>query len=190
MAREHSSPTLAIPYRDLGRTGEKVSAIGLGGWHLGLPHVDEQLEHPHRRAPRSTAASPSSTTPGTTTTARARSGWARRCATATGTSAFLMTKIDGRSKKEADAPARRIAAPAPDRSHRPGAASRGDPLRGPASHLRRGRRERGARRGAAGRQDPLHRLHRPQGPAHPPAHARRSRASTASPSTPCRCRST
>jgi aryl-alcohol dehydrogenase-like predicted oxidoreductase len=32
-----------IPYRTLGRTGERVSAIGLGGWHLGLQHVDEQL---------------------------------------------------------------------------------------------------------------------------------------------------
>jgi len=30
-------------YRVLGATGEKVSAIGLGGWHLGLPSVDEQL---------------------------------------------------------------------------------------------------------------------------------------------------
>jgi aryl-alcohol dehydrogenase-like predicted oxidoreductase len=32
-----------IPYRTLGRTGEKVSAIGLGGWHLGLERVDEPL---------------------------------------------------------------------------------------------------------------------------------------------------
>jgi aryl-alcohol dehydrogenase-like predicted oxidoreductase len=32
-----------IPYRTLGRTGERVSAIGLGGWHLGLEGVDEQL---------------------------------------------------------------------------------------------------------------------------------------------------
>jgi aryl-alcohol dehydrogenase-like predicted oxidoreductase len=31
-----------IPYRTLGRTGERVSAIGLGGWHLGLARVDEQ----------------------------------------------------------------------------------------------------------------------------------------------------
>ena len=32
-----------IPYRMLGTTGERVSAIGLGGWHLGLRTVDEQL---------------------------------------------------------------------------------------------------------------------------------------------------
>jgi aryl-alcohol dehydrogenase-like predicted oxidoreductase len=32
-----------IPYRALGKTGEAVSAIGLGGWHLGLKCVDEQL---------------------------------------------------------------------------------------------------------------------------------------------------
>ena len=30
-------------YRTLGSTGEKVSAIGVGGWHLGLAQVDEQM---------------------------------------------------------------------------------------------------------------------------------------------------
>src|ERR1043166_4218233 len=32
-----------MPYRLLGRTGQRVSAIGLGGWHLGLPAVSEAL---------------------------------------------------------------------------------------------------------------------------------------------------
>jgi aryl-alcohol dehydrogenase-like predicted oxidoreductase len=32
-----------IPYRLLGRTGERVSAIGLGGWHLGFESLDEAL---------------------------------------------------------------------------------------------------------------------------------------------------
>jgi len=30
-------------YRTLGSTGERVSAIGVGGWHLGLKTVDEKL---------------------------------------------------------------------------------------------------------------------------------------------------
>ncbi|MBW4443645.1 MAG: aldo/keto reductase [Plectolyngbya sp. WJT66-NPBG17] len=30
-------------YRELGNTGERVSAIGLGGWHLSLPKVNESL---------------------------------------------------------------------------------------------------------------------------------------------------
>jgi predicted aldo/keto reductase-like oxidoreductase len=30
-----------IPYRTLGRTGERISAIGLGGFHLGKPEVSE-----------------------------------------------------------------------------------------------------------------------------------------------------
>jgi len=31
-----------IPYRDLGHTGEKVSIVGIGGYHLGKPDVDPQ----------------------------------------------------------------------------------------------------------------------------------------------------
>ena len=37
-----STPTTDMPYRVLGRTGERVSAIGLGGWHLSFPRLDEQ----------------------------------------------------------------------------------------------------------------------------------------------------
>ncbi len=32
-----------VEYRVLGRTGERVSAIGVGGFHLGLPRVSEEL---------------------------------------------------------------------------------------------------------------------------------------------------
>ena len=32
-----------MQYRILGRTGERVSAIGLGGWHLGFTSIDERL---------------------------------------------------------------------------------------------------------------------------------------------------
>jgi predicted aldo/keto reductase-like oxidoreductase len=32
-----------IPYRKLGRTGEKVSAIGVGGYHIGVPSEEEGI---------------------------------------------------------------------------------------------------------------------------------------------------
>ncbi|HEY0795931.1 MAG TPA: aldo/keto reductase [Acidisarcina sp.] len=38
-----TQPHYEMPYRTLGSTGEKVSAIGLGGWHLSLKHVEEKL---------------------------------------------------------------------------------------------------------------------------------------------------
>src|ERR1700730_1010449 len=31
-----------VPRRTLGRTGEKVSMVGIGGYHLGSPSVEEQ----------------------------------------------------------------------------------------------------------------------------------------------------
>src|SRR6478736_6572179 len=40
---EGEMATPEMPYRTLGATGERVSAIGLGGWHLGLKHVDAKL---------------------------------------------------------------------------------------------------------------------------------------------------
>jgi aryl-alcohol dehydrogenase-like predicted oxidoreductase len=87
-------------YRELGSTGEKVSAIGIGGWHLALKHVDEELSlrivrtaidrginfmdnswdyndgESERRMGKALA-----------------DGYRER--------AFLMTKIDGRTKREA-----------------------------------------------------------------------------------------
>jgi predicted aldo/keto reductase-like oxidoreductase len=41
--RSGAGKETVVQYRELGSTGEKVSAIGLGGWHLALKHVDEPL---------------------------------------------------------------------------------------------------------------------------------------------------
>ena len=41
MPKIESNPEMI--YRVLGSTGEMVSAIGVGGWHLGFEKVDEQL---------------------------------------------------------------------------------------------------------------------------------------------------
>src|SRR5262249_44057263 len=87
-------------YRPLGSTGERVSAIGLGGWHLGLKKVDEQLS---LRIVR-TAIDRGITfldncwdyNDGASEIRMGkalREGYRDRV--------FLMTKIDGRSKKEA-----------------------------------------------------------------------------------------
>jgi len=90
----------SMPQRALGSTGEMVSAIGVGGWHLGLSHVSEDLS---LRIVRTAIDSGinfmdnswdynegiSETRMGKAL----RDGYRRK--------AFLMTKIDGRSKAEA-----------------------------------------------------------------------------------------
>jgi aryl-alcohol dehydrogenase-like predicted oxidoreductase len=37
------SQQMEMPMRTLGRTGVEVSLIGLGGWHLGFKYIDEEL---------------------------------------------------------------------------------------------------------------------------------------------------
>jgi aryl-alcohol dehydrogenase-like predicted oxidoreductase len=89
-----------MPYRVLGRTGEQVSAIGLGGWHLALPHVDEALSLRIIRTAIDRGINfmdnswdynegQSELRMGKAL----RDGYRERV--------FLMTKIDGRSKREA-----------------------------------------------------------------------------------------
>ena len=87
-------------YRVLGSTGERVSAIGLGGWHLGLPTVGEQLS---LRIVRSAVDRGVNFMDNSWDynggASEIRMGKALRDGYRD--KVFLMTKIDGRSKKEA-----------------------------------------------------------------------------------------
>src|SRR5436309_646018 len=89
-----------VPYRILGRTGERVSPIGVGGWHLGLEPVTEKLAIEIVRQALDRGINfldncwdyndgASETRMGKAL----RDGYRQK--------AFLMTKIDGRSKTAA-----------------------------------------------------------------------------------------
>src|SRR2546425_756725 len=87
-------------YRDLGTTGEKVSAIGVGGWHLGLSHIDERLAIRIVRTALDRGINfLDNCWDYNEGASEIRMGKALRDGYRE--KAFLMTKIDGRSKKEA-----------------------------------------------------------------------------------------
>jgi aryl-alcohol dehydrogenase-like predicted oxidoreductase len=87
-------------YRELGSTGERVSAIGLGGWHLSLKHVDEQLAiRIVRTAIDRGITFMDNSWDYNGGESEIRMGKALRDGYRD--KVFLMTKIDGRSRKEA-----------------------------------------------------------------------------------------
>lgn len=87
-------------YRSLGKTGERVSPIGLGGWHLGLPHVDEQLGFRIVRSAIDHGITfMDNSWDYNNGASEIRMGKALRDGYRD--KVFLMTKIDGRSKREA-----------------------------------------------------------------------------------------
>jgi aryl-alcohol dehydrogenase-like predicted oxidoreductase len=87
-------------YRSLGKTGERVSPIGLGGWHIGLPHVDEQLGFRIVRSAIDRGVTfMDNSWDYNEGASEIRMGRALRDGYRD--KAFLMTKIDGRSKREA-----------------------------------------------------------------------------------------
>lgn len=92
--------TSEMIYRTLGSTGERVSAIGVGGWHLGLKHVDEQLAI---RIVRSAVDRGINFLDNAWDYSEGDSEKRMGKALRDGyrDQAFVMTKIDGRSKKEA-----------------------------------------------------------------------------------------
>ncbi len=94
------NPKAEMPVRRLGRTGVEVSLIGLGGWHLGFKSIDEQLSIRMIRTAIDNGINfmdncwdynegASEIRMGKAL----RDGYRER--------AFLMTKIDGRTKQEA-----------------------------------------------------------------------------------------
>ena len=94
------SEVSGMPYRILGRTGARVSAIGLGGWHIGLETVPEALGIRLVQAAVDrgiTFLDNSWDYNGGASEIRMgkalREGYRQKV--------FLMTKIDGRSKAEA-----------------------------------------------------------------------------------------
>ncbi len=87
-------------YRTLGSTGEKVSAIGVGGWHLGLKTVDEQLAICIVRSAIDQGINfLDNSWDYNEGASELRMGKALRDGYRD--RSFVMTKIDGRSKKEA-----------------------------------------------------------------------------------------
>jgi len=100
MSNPGSSHSSGMLYRDLGRTGERVSAIGLGGWHLGLSHVDEKLSvRIVRSAVDRGITFMDNSWDYNDGASEKRMGKALRDGYRD--KVFLMTKIDGRSKEEA-----------------------------------------------------------------------------------------
>lgn len=95
-----SRPNSDMLYRELGSTGERVSAIGLGGWHLSLKHVDEDLAVRIVRAAIDRGITfMDNCWDYNNGVSETRMGKALRDGYRD--KVFLMTKIDGRSKQEA-----------------------------------------------------------------------------------------
>ena len=177
-----------MPYRTLGRSGEKVSLLGLGGYHIGIQNDEQESIRIVRTAIDNGVNFMDNCWDYNGGTSEIRMGKALRDGYRK--KVFLMTKIDGQVKDARRAADRRIAPALANRHHRSAAISRSHSPRRPRPHLRPRRQPRSRDGRQESRQDSLHRLYRPQGPRHPSEDAQYRHSSTASRLTPCRCRST
>jgi len=91
--------TATIPKRPLGRTGEKVSMVGLGGYHLGMQKDEQESIRIIRAALDSGINFLDNSWDYNSGQSEIRMGKALRDGYRQ--KAFLMTKIDGRTKKAA-----------------------------------------------------------------------------------------
>jgi predicted aldo/keto reductase-like oxidoreductase len=95
-----SAPEGLMPTRDLGRTGEKVSMIGLGGFHIGAPKLsDSEAVRIIRVAIDSGLTFMDNSWDYNGGDSEIRLGKALKDGYRD--RAFVMTKVDGRTKKEA-----------------------------------------------------------------------------------------
>ncbi|HEV1994466.1 MAG TPA: aldo/keto reductase [Candidatus Acidoferrum sp.] len=90
-----------IPYRKLGRTGERVSLVGLGGWHIGVQPDEQESAKIIRTALDSGINFLDNCWDYNDGRSEIRMGKALRDGYRQ--KAFLMTKIDGQTKKAAAA---------------------------------------------------------------------------------------
>lgn len=88
-----------MPYRTLGRTGERVSAIGLGGFHIGIQDTEEESIRIIRAAIDSGINFMDNSWDYNEGTSEVRMGKALRDGYRE--RAFLMTKIDGQTRESA-----------------------------------------------------------------------------------------
>ncbi len=164
-----STPSI-FPMRPFGRTGQRVSCIGLGGWHLGVPESDEaavRLVHTAIGAGINFLDNAWDYNDGLSEERMGRAIADRR------DQVFLMTKVctHGRDAKVAMRQLEDSLRRLQDRLPRPLADPRGRLRRRAGEALRARRRRRSARQGAAAGEGPLRRLHRPQGSGAPPGDA-------------------
>ena len=102
-------------YRTLGRTGEQVSLIGLGGYHIGSPKDEQEGIRIIRSAIDHGINFMDNCWDYHNGGSEIRMGKALRDGYRQ--KVFLMTKIDGRTKQSAAPAARRIFETSADRSH-------------------------------------------------------------------------
>src|SRR5712664_1943795 len=158
-----------IPYRRLGRTGEMVSVIGVGGYHLGRQADDQETIRIIRTALDNGINFLDNCWDYNGGASELRMGKALR--EGYRDRAFLMTKIDGRSKASAtqqiEESLRRLQTDRIDLMQFHEVIRMSDPDRvfAPDGALE------AVVAAQRGRQDPLHRFHRPQESCHPSPHA-------------------
>ena len=111
-------------YRTLGKTGETVSLIGLGGYHIGTQATEEESIRLIRSAIDRGITFLDNCWDYNDGESELRMGKALQDGYRS--KVFLMTKIDGRTKPQRRAD-RRIPEAAPDRPHRPHADPRDHP---------------------------------------------------------------